>query len=177
MKLSLGSVLFGASVTAVIAAVVVGLFVLGSPKEERARRVDNRRVADLNGIVSATDLYWTRHSQLPESLDDLAAEPGVRISTGDPASSDGYGYQPLDSARYEVCATFERESGETSRDPMTIPLIIQESCQACHRQASVAPNRVGEPIAAHRQLHSLWAHGSGPQCFQFQAEGITGNER
>jgi hypothetical protein len=117
MKLTLGTVLFGASVTTVITAVVAGLFILGSPREERARRIDRRRVVDLQGIVAATDLYWTRHSRLPASLDDLTAEPGVTISTGDPASSEIYGYQPMDSSRYEVCASFELESGETSRDP------------------------------------------------------------
>ena len=117
MKLTLGTALFGAAATAVIAAVTAGLFILGSPAEERARRIDNRRVADLQGIVAATDLYWTRHSRLPASLDDLTAEPGVRISTGDPARSEIYGYQPLDSASYEVCARFDRESGETARAP------------------------------------------------------------
>ena len=117
MKLTPGTVLFGAAVTGVIAAVVGGLFILGSPTEERARRIDRRRVADLRAIVAATDLYWTRHSRLPASLDNLTAEPGVTISTGDPESSEIYGYQPLDSARYEVCANFDRESDETSWDP------------------------------------------------------------
>ena len=117
MRPTPGLVLLGAAVTAVITVVVAGLFVLGSPAEERARRVDDRRVADLKGIVAATDLYWTRHSRLPASLDELNAEPGVRIGTGDPAGLEFYGYQPLDSNHYEVCASFERESEEASRDP------------------------------------------------------------
>ena len=117
MKLTPGTVLFGAAAAMVLSAVAAGLFILGSPTEERARRIDRRRVTDLQGIVAAADLYWTRHSRLPASLDDLTAEPGVKISTGDPASSEIYGYQVLDSASYEVCANFERESGETSRDP------------------------------------------------------------
>jgi hypothetical protein len=117
MKLSPGSLLLGASATAVITAVVAGLFIIGSPMEERARRIDDRRVADLQGIAAATDLYWTRHSRLPASLDDLTAEPGVRIRTGDPTSSEIYGYQSVDSTHYEMCATFERESGEISSDP------------------------------------------------------------
>ncbi len=141
MKLPPGSVLLGASVTTVITAVVAGLFVLGSPMDERARRVDDRRVADLQGIVASTDLYWTRHSRLPASLDELNAEPGVTISTSDPASSEFYGYQPRDSIHYEVCASFERESEETSRDP----------------------------------ARNLWAHGSGRQCFQLEAEEIKRN--
>lgn len=117
MKLSLGSVLLGASVATVITAVVAGLFFLGSPMEERARRLDSRRVSDLQGIRAATDLYWTRHSRLPGSLEELTAEPGVRISTRDPESADIYDYQPVDSIHYEVCAIFEQESGETSRNP------------------------------------------------------------
>ena len=143
MKLSTGSVLLGAAVAAVLAAVVAGLFVLGSPTEERARRMDDRRVADLQGIRAATDLFWTRHSRVPASLDDLSAEPGVTIRTGDPSSSEMYGYQPLDSIGYEVCATFEQESREIARDP----------------------NK------------DLWAHGSGRQCFQLEAEEITRDER
>lgn len=119
MNLSSGSAFIGVAVTAVIAAVVAGLFVLGSPTEESARRIDNRRVTDLQGVMAATDLYWTRHSRLPSSLDDLTAEPGVRINTVDPGSSVAYGYQPLDSLRYEVCASFERESDQISRDRRT----------------------------------------------------------
>ena len=143
MKISPGSMLLGAAVVAVLAAVVTGLFVLGSPTEERARRIDDRRVEDLQGIRAATDLYWTRHSQLPASLGDLTAEPGVTIRTGDPTSSETYGYQPLDSIRYEVCATFEQESREIARDPKK----------------------------------DLWAHGSGRQCFQLEADEITRDER
>lgn len=141
MRLPPGSVLLGASVVAVVTAVVAGLVVLGSPSEERARRVDRRRVADLQAIVAATDLYWTRHARLPGSLDELNAEPGVTISTGDPGGSE-YGYQPLDSIRYEVCARFERETEATSPDP----------------------------------AGNLWAHGSGRQCFQLEAEAIERNE-
>ena len=141
MKTSSGSVLFGASVITVIVAVGVGLFILGSPAEERARRVDDRRVEDLQGIVAATDLYWTRHARLPVSLDELTAEPGVRIKTSDPANSETYGYQTLDSTHYEVCASFEQVSGETSSN----------------------------------SERNLWAHNSGPQCFQFKAEEIVRN--
>ena len=171
MKLSPKTVLFGASVTTVIGSVVAGLFMLGFPSEERARRVDERRVADLQEIVVATDLYWTRHSRLPASLDDLTAQPGVRISIGDPVSSEIYGYQPLDSARYEVCASFERESAGTSGDLAVVPPIIRESCQVCHQPGPVAPSTVVGPGGAHARLRSLWAHGSGRQCFQMPAGG------
>ena len=79
---------------------------------------------------------------MPASLDELTAEPGVRITTRDPVSAEAYGYQPLDSIHYEVCAGFEGESG---------------------------------PIARNRE-RDLWAHGSGRQCFQLEANKIELNE-
>lgn len=143
MKLSIGSALLGAAAVVVVAAVLGGLLLIGSPAEERARRLDRRRVTDLQGIRAATDLYWTRHSELPASLEALTDEPGIRIVTRDPESGEVYGYQPVDSVRYEMCASFVRPS---------------------------------EPIARNRET-DLWAHGSGRQCFQLEAEEITGTER
>ena len=175
MKPQPGSVLFGVSVTVVLASVGAGLFLLGSPKEERVRRMDDRRVADLQGIAVSTDLYWTRHSRLPASLEDLSAEPGVSISTGDPVSAEPYGYHPMDDARYEVCASFERESVVTSREAAITSPIVQESCQLCPLRGSVGATQVGVPIAAHIQLRNLWTHDSGRQCFQLEAEGIPRN--
>lgn len=117
MRLTAGSVMLGASVVAVVVAVVGGLLVLGSPGEERMRGLDRRRVADLKGIAAATDLYWTRHARLPATLDELNAEPGVAIGMRDPATSEAYVYQPVDSVRYDLCATFDREAEATSRRP------------------------------------------------------------
>jgi len=113
-----GSILLGGATVAVVAAVVAGLFALGSPTEERARRLDTRRVADLQGIMTANSLYWTRHARLPATLEELVSEPGVQISTADPATAEDYAYQLVDSIRYEVCATFDLPSGQIARDPM-----------------------------------------------------------
>ncbi len=164
MNLSTRSIVLGASGTAVVAAVVVGLALLGPPAQERERRIDDRRAADLHGIVAATDLYRARHGRLPASLDELAAEPGLRISTRDPTSSELYGYRALDDGRYEVCATFAAESeGPTGSTP-----VLQRSCQGCHAPGSPFATRVDDPAAARLGLREPWAHGSGQQCFQMR---------
>jgi hypothetical protein len=116
MRPSSGWLLAVGAGAVVVVAIAVGLFVLGSPSDERARRTDDRRVSDLQGIKAAVDLYWTRHSVVPASMTDLTAEPGVRIGVSDPVSSDPYGYQALDTLSYEVCATFEAESDEIARE-------------------------------------------------------------
>lgn len=164
MNLSPRSIVLGASGTAVAAAVVVGVVLLGNPAQERERRIDDRRAADLHGIAAATDLYWARHGRLPASLDELAAEPGLTISTRDPTRSEMYGYRALDDGRYEVCATFAAESaGPTGSTP-----ILQRSCQGCHAPGSPFGTRVDDPAAASLGLRDLWAHGSGRQCFEMR---------
>ena len=166
MKLSPQHIALAASGAAVVAAVAFGLVLLGPPAQERERRIDDRRVADLHGIAAATNLYWSRHSRLPASLDDLTAAPGLRINTRDPASSETYEYQALDSVRYEVCATFDRESLSVPGEPTTIPPAVQLSCQGCHAATRI---RVDDPVTRQFKPRDLWTHGTGRQCFQLQA--------
>ncbi|MDE2764538.1 MAG: hypothetical protein OXQ94_07135 [Gemmatimonadota bacterium] len=168
------SIVLGAAVAAVVAAVAAGLFILGSPAQERERRIDDRRAADLHAIAAAADLYRSRHSRLPASLDELAAEPGMRINTRDPATEQAYGYQVLDSARYEVCATFDRESVAGPREPTTLSPVVEASCRACHGVASVAASVDDDPGGAHSRLRDLWAHGKGRECFRMRAGGGEG---
>ena len=106
----------GTSVTAaVIAAVVAGIYVLGSPSEERARRLDERRVQDLSGIAQAVDLYWTRESRFPGSLDQLQADTGAGITVSDPSTGAPYDYRQLEDGKYELCASFEGDSRDSNR--------------------------------------------------------------
>ena len=98
------------AVVAVLAAVVGGLVLLGPPAEERARRLDERRVEDLRRISDATNVYWTRHMRLPESLEELSAQPGTSIVSRDPETGEPYGFQRLGGEIYELCAAFERDS-------------------------------------------------------------------
>jgi len=103
-----GGVLTGA----VVAAVVAGVLMLPPPADERARRLDERRVQDLRAVAGAVDLYWTRHARLPPALDDLSREPGLDARSSDPDTGVRYEYRALEGGTYEVCATFERDSEE-----------------------------------------------------------------
>ena len=165
MNLSRRSIALAASAMAVVAAVAFGLVLLGSPAQERERRIDARRVADLHGIAAASNLYWSRHSRLPASLDDLTAAPGLRINTRDPVSSETYEYEALDSLRYQVCATFDGESLAGPGEPNPVPQVVQMSCQGCHAAARI---RVDDPVTGQLNPRDLWTHGTGRQCFQLQ---------
>ncbi len=108
--LSLRQAVMGVVVVAVVSAIVGGILVLGSPADERMRRLDERRVDDLVAIARAADLFWTRHDRLPASLEELSAEPGASASTADPGTGAPYGYAVVGGAAYELCATFGRSA-------------------------------------------------------------------
>jgi hypothetical protein len=92
-------------------AVVRGIMIIGSPGEERTRRLDARRVEDLGRISRSIEIYYMRHQRLPESLEQLSKEPGLSGIPRDPESGVAYPYRGLDADGYELCGTFARESG------------------------------------------------------------------
>lgn len=99
---------------AVVAAVAAALMVLGPPREQRARRMDERRVDDLAAIGRATDLYWSRHGKLPANLGELTPDAGSELATRDPESEQPYEYRVLTADQYELCARFQQPSARPS---------------------------------------------------------------
>jgi len=114
MKSGTGGVLLIVASVAVVAAVVTGIVVLGPPSEERGRRLDAKRVADLEQLTAQIEYYRQQQGRLPSSLDDLASLPNFRVERRDPISGEPYGFRLTDTAAYEVCATFDRDSKEQS---------------------------------------------------------------
>lgn len=110
MKLSLGQSMVAVATTVIVIAVVAGVVVVGSPAEGRLERLDSSRIDDLEAIVTAMDLFWTRHERLAVSLEELADDPRAPVTPTDPGSGEPYGYTVLDEDTYELCAVFERES-------------------------------------------------------------------
>jgi hypothetical protein len=103
------------AVAAVAASVLGGLLLLGSPRTERERRLDARRVADMRALASAVDLYWTRQGQLPSSLATLAQERGIQPNRVDPENGRPYDYRVVGENAYELCAQFARDASEEGR--------------------------------------------------------------
>lgn len=111
------NVVIGLGIAAVISAIVWGLMILGPPGDERARRMDDRRVADLAAIGRRADLYRSRHGKLPVGLDEMERDEGPGVSTGDPVTQQPYEYRVLDSRKLELCAQFQRDSSRGEFGP------------------------------------------------------------
>ncbi len=98
--------------TAGVAAVMAGLNLAGSPGEARLRRLDERRVSDLQHLASAVDAARMREGRLPATLSALESRGVPGTARRDPATGVPYDYRLVDEDRYELCAVFDRDGGE-----------------------------------------------------------------
>ena len=126
---------------AVLAAIIIGLILAGSPAAERTRRTDSQRVEDLQSISYAVQTYAQTHNKLPASLEEAARQPDAYVTRiTDPETNQPYQYIPGDEKAYQLCATFDTPSEQTG-DPRTTPPEL-----------------------------SFWAHGAGETCYTLHAE-------
>ena len=98
---------------AVLASIVGGFFIMGSPFTLRMKRFDERRVSDLQNIQYQIVNFYQRKGSLPNNLDELK-DPiaGFNIPL-DPDSAVSYGYEkvadsPIGEAglSFKLCADF-----------------------------------------------------------------------
>lgn len=115
MKLSPGQTIVAAAAAVVVASIIAGVILVGSPAEGRLQQLDSARIEDLKRIMAGMDSFWSRNERLPASLEELMADPRVAVRTQDPSSAEPYGFAPLDEDTFELCATFDLESPEPAR--------------------------------------------------------------
>ena len=111
----------GIAVALVVMAVVTGLVMLGSPSEQRARRLDERRLRALQTIQVAIDEHWRSHGRRPESIAELMREPRAVSETKDPVTGREYGYRAIAERSYQLCAGFERSDTAERDAPFAVP--------------------------------------------------------
>jgi hypothetical protein len=131
------------AIVVVLAAVVAGFFVIGSPKTERARRFDYERVANLQEAQSQIIFYWQSKERLPVALGNLSDSISGYITPTDPETGAAYEYIVIGTTTFKLCATFNLASE-------TDPNIAAETKYAMY------PGGVMEN----------WSHGAGQACFE-----------
>jgi hypothetical protein len=97
----------------VIASIVLGFIVLGSPATQRDLRLDMERISSLSLIQSQAVSYWQQNRTLPETIDQLD-NPIYGITMPlDPVTREPYTYEKTGDTSFTICATFARESAGT----------------------------------------------------------------
>jgi hypothetical protein len=97
----------------VIASVVGGFFIMGTPQEQRALRFDQDRVYHLQDLQRNLTTYYQQKEVLPERLEDLE-DPLIGFYLPvDPETEKEYDYSKTGDLTFELCATFNTESKES----------------------------------------------------------------
>jgi len=108
VSVTVRGVVAGVAVALVVAAVGVGVYVVGSPAEERVRRLDDRRSQDLGNIAQQVRMFAEQNKRLPDSLQQVPALQDE--SSRDPVTGRPYGYRITGTDTFEICADFDRAS-------------------------------------------------------------------
>lgn len=98
--------LFWKSVILVVVAIVGGFLAIGSPAQERERKLDDQRVSDLSSIQSEVLSYWQMKGELPKDLSDLDDSLSYFVLPSDPETKAPYEYSVMASTTFQLCATF-----------------------------------------------------------------------
>ncbi|MDP2641980.1 MAG: DUF5671 domain-containing protein [bacterium] len=111
------------AVVIILASIVVGFAVTGSPAAQRDRRDDTQRVSDLQSMQWQIVNYWQQKETLPATLEDLK-DPisGYTVPT-DPQTSAPYEYERMGNLSFRLCATFYRSSQMMQNGSLVRPMI------------------------------------------------------
>ncbi len=96
----------------VLAAVVAGFFVAGSPFKQRRLRFDRQRVEDLQVIQGQLVNFWQQKERLPDSLAELTDSISGFTAPMDLETGEPYVYEKTGDLSFELCAGFEFTSEE-----------------------------------------------------------------
>lgn len=91
----------------VIAAIVGGFIIVGSPTKQRSLRFDSERISDLNNIQYQVVQYWQSKGHLPASLDDVADPISGNYIPSDPRTGKPYAYTAEAEKVFKLCAVFD----------------------------------------------------------------------
>jgi hypothetical protein len=127
----------------VLAAVVGGFIVVGSPAKQRSLNFDNRRVSDLQSLQGLIINYYQAKGNVPSKLSDLNDGLSPYGTPTDPETQASYEYTSTGDLTFRLCANFDLDSSaDTDRYPKSVPI----------------------PVGG--DLHSSnWTHGPGRVCF------------
>lgn len=124
----------------VIAAIVAGFLILGSPTQVRLYRFDSQKVSDLQNIQWQIVNYWQQKQTLPTNLADIEDPLSGWILPKDPQTGTDYVYRRNSPLDFTLCARFNAAS------------------QAARTSEAM-------PVRAYGSLEGNFEHGQGEVCF------------
>ena len=107
---NLSKILASIVIAVVLASIVWGFFIVGSPKDQRNRRFDEQRVQALRDIQYQVLDYWQNKNILPTDLSALTDSISGFKASVDPETAKTYEYKVIGALTFELCADFKTDS-------------------------------------------------------------------
>ena len=108
MSVTVRGIVAGTAISLVVAAIGVGVYLIGPPAEEHVRRLDERRIQDLTRISEQIRAFAELNKRLPDSLQQVRALSDESLR--DPVTGRPYGFRVTGPDTFEICADFDRTS-------------------------------------------------------------------
>ena len=143
-------------------AIISGFFVVGSPKEARLVRTDERRVQNLQEIQWRIVNYWQSKEKLPENIALLRDDIQGFVPPTDPDTGVGYEYRATGKLSFELCAAFSRPSRAESQVPRIAKPYPAEPPGGVSGPYPAEPY----PAVPSGGVSENWDHREGRTCFE-----------
>lgn len=105
-------------IVTILGSIITGFFIVGTPKEQRNRRFDDRRVGDLQSLQVQIINFWMQKDKLPESLNDLKVDIAGYYIPQDPDTNKDYEYFVTDDLNFNLCADFTSSDKDDNLNSM-----------------------------------------------------------
>lgn len=129
---------------AVVAIIIAGFFVAGSPFKQRLVRFDQEKVAHLQTVQGQILNFWQQKEELPQSLEELQDPLSGFLVPRDPQTNESYVYRVTGSLSFELCANFNLSSEE----------------------AGIGKGGYAFPALPPEEVDANWEHDPGEKCFE-----------
>ena len=137
------TLLAGVTSLIVLASIVSGFMIMGSPMTQRLMRFDQQKLADLQTIQWQLVNYFQQKGDLPETLTDLRDPISGFVIPVDSQNNLSYEYKKNSEMSFELCADFNVNSDTSNTSEMNY----------------------AKPISVGIE-NETWAHGVGVTCFK-----------
>ncbi len=127
----------------VLAVVVGGFFLVGSPTTARLMGFDQQKTSDLQETQYQIVNYWQSKEKLPNSLSDLNDDISGFMVPLDPQTGENYEYNVIDAENltFELCAEFNKQGSDMYGEARPV-------------------------TPAGKGLSENWSHPEGRHCFE-----------
>ncbi len=97
---------------AVFVSIACGFMIIGTPAQQRDRRMDEQRINHLQQLQGELITYWTQKATLPSTLLDVEDSISGFTIPVDPETKEQYEYVVTSPLSLKLCATFHSVSDD-----------------------------------------------------------------